>query len=51
MEKVEIDYIDETARVRYHHQQEIDKLNKRIERLSSLLSKAGVPVIETHLVE
>jgi hypothetical protein len=39
------------GRVRYHHHQEIDKLNKRIERLSSLLSKAGVPLIDDHLLE
>ena len=48
---MEIDNIEEMGRVRYHHHQEIAKLNKRIERLSSLLSKAGVPVIDDHLVE
>ena len=51
IEKIEIDYIEEMGRVRYHHHQEVDKLNKRIERLTSLLSKAGVPIIDDILIE
>ena len=48
---MEIDYIEEMGRMRYHHHQEVDKLNKRIERLSLLLSQAGVPIIDNHLLE